>query len=289
MHLAKSIARIAVAALNEDGVRQDLTTRFTIPQSSRGKAVIFARESGVLCGIDIARFAYRYLDKSLVFHPYLNDGQSFKKNKKIAILEGRLQSVLSGERVALNFLSLLSGIATATNAYVARLKGTKARLLDTRKTTPTLRILEKYAVETGGGSNHRYGLSDGIIVKDNHLRAAACIKNGKLNKAHIRMIMKRLRKGHASKIEIEVETLKEFHEIAPYLPDIIMLDNFPLRQLRAAVDLRNRHFPGILLEASGGVTLAKIRAIALAGVDFISVGSITHSPRAIDFTLEILA
>jgi nicotinate-nucleotide pyrophosphorylase (carboxylating) len=196
--------------------------------------------------------------------------------------------VLSAERVALNFLSLLSGIATATKTFVKRIKGTKAKILDTRKTTPNLRDLEKYAVRVGGGFNHRLSLVDAILLKGNHLRAGKFIRKGKLDEERMAKCIAYVKTLPAVKIEIEVETLEEFKKVIKYKPRVVMLDNFKPAQMKEAVRWRNRYFPRVKLEASGGINLKNVRKIAQTGVDFISVGNLTHSPKAIDFSLEIV-
>jgi nicotinate-nucleotide pyrophosphorylase (carboxylating) len=200
---------------------------------------------------------------------------------------GRLTSILSAERVAVNFLSRLSGVSTTANLYVNKIAGTKAKILDTRKTTPGMRLAEKYAVRMGGGSNHRVGLYDGIIIKDNHLKAARLLIRGKLDDKKLLTIMGRMKRSLKIPIEIEVESLREFNLIIKYNPEVIMLDNFNIGMLKKAVEFRDNNYPNVKLEASGGINLKNVRAAALTGVDFISIGCITHSPKALDFSLEI--
>ncbi|MCF7869978.1 MAG: carboxylating nicotinate-nucleotide diphosphorylase [Candidatus Omnitrophica bacterium] len=280
--------QIIKRALSEDKVNQDKTTHLVIPAKEKGKAVIIAEEKGILCGIEIVRFIFKEIDKKIKVKFFAKDGNKVVKNKKIAAISGNLQTMLKAERVALNFLSLLSGVATTAALFVDKVKKTRVAIKDTRKTTPGLRDLEKYAVLTGGGKNHRYNLAEGIIVKDNHLKAAAIVnKKNKVNQMRLEAAIKSLRKKTKFPIEVEVETFQEFCEVAKHYPDIIMLDNFSKKNLVKAVSYRNKHFPKIELEASGGISLKNIETVASTGVDSVSVGSITHSPKALDFSLEL--
>ncbi|RKY40596.1 MAG: carboxylating nicotinate-nucleotide diphosphorylase, partial [Candidatus Omnitrophota bacterium] len=196
-------------------------------------------------------------------------------------------NILTAERTALNFLSLLSGIASYTYKFVKKIEKTKAKIRDTRKTTPLLRALEKYAVRVGGGFNHREGLWDGILIKDNHLRAAGIIKNKKIDKKKILEMFKMMKENTSLEIEIEVENLSQFRKVIACLPDIVLLDNFSFPQIKKAVVFRDKFFPQVKLEVSGGINLDNVEKIACLGVDFIAVGSITHSPKAVDFSLEV--
>ncbi|MCF7887976.1 MAG: carboxylating nicotinate-nucleotide diphosphorylase [Candidatus Omnitrophica bacterium] len=280
--------QIIKRALSEDKVSQDKTTHLVIAAKEKGKAVIIAKEKGILCGIEVVRFIFKEIDKKIKVRFFAKDGDRVTKDKKIATLSGNLQTILKAERVALNFLSLLSGVATTAALFVDKVKKTKVTIKDTRKTTPGLRELEKYAVLTGGGKNHRYNLAEGIIVKDNHLKAAAIVnKKNRVNHMRLEATLKNLRRKTKFPIEVEVETFQEFCEVAKYYPDIIMLDNFSKSNLVKAVSYRNKHFPKIELEASGGISLKNIKRVASTGVDSISVGSITHSPKALDFSLEL--
>ncbi|MDD5195152.1 MAG: carboxylating nicotinate-nucleotide diphosphorylase [Candidatus Omnitrophica bacterium] len=288
MHLNKQIKTSLKTALQEDIGRVDITTLFTVPYHFKVKSVILAKENGILCGIDIARRVFLEKSKNIVFKAFYKDGDAFKKGEKIAFILGDARVILSCERVALNFLSLLSGIATNTQEFVKRVKGTPTKILDTRKTTPNLRTLEKYAVRTGGGYNHRTNLQEAILIKDNHLRAGKFIRKGIFDEVRMAKCISYLRTLAGIKLEIEVESLSEFKGVVKYAPDIIMLDNFPLANLKKAVLFRNKHYPIVKLEASGGINLTNISAVAKTGVDFISIGSITHSPKAIDFSLEVL-
>jgi len=286
MPLPNSFKRLARKALEEDSARNDITSRLTVSASSRSQAAIIAKDNGVVCGIEIARFVFSCLDRSNEFKIHKHDGDRFTYREKIATINGKTRAILGAERMALNFLCLLSGTATATRRLVDKVRGYPVTILSTRKTTPTLRKLEEYAVCIGGGSHHRVSLADWVLIKDNHLRASGCVKGKTVNPARIARIMKKIRRATSTTIEVEVENLSEFIHVANNLPDIIMLDNFPIENLIAAVRLRNKKYPGIKLEASGGVNEQSVKAIAATGVDFISVGSITHSPRAIDFSLE---
>jgi nicotinate-nucleotide pyrophosphorylase (carboxylating) len=288
MRLNEGVKQVIKAALCEDISTKDITTAFAFPQGVYKEAVIISKESGVLCGIDVIAYIFGETNKKVIFKALKKDGSICRKNDKVAFIKGDIRAILTCERVALNFLSRLSGIATYTAEFVEKVGGLGVKILDTRKTTPVLRALEKYAVKTGGGYNHRMNLADGILVKDNHLRAGSFISRGRLDEVKFEKLIERIRKMSALKIEIEVESLPELRAVAKYRPDIVMLDNFPVKQLKEAVALRNKSFPKILIEASGGVNLGNVKKIARTGVDFISIGSITHSPKAIDFSLEII-
>jgi len=281
------VRKIVKKALEEDIGKGDITSFFCVKPERKVEAVIFSNEKGVLCGIELAEEVFKFLDSSLNFKRLKKDGDRIKKGDEIARIKGKALSILNAERTALNFLSLLSGVATYTSLFVKKIKNTSAKIRDTRKTTPLLRVLEKYAVRVGGGINHRQGLWDGILIKDNHLRAAELIKNKKIKEKEIAELFDIIRKTTSFEIEVEVENLYQFKKIIKHKPDIILLDNFTLSQIIKAVDFRNRFFPQVKLEVSGGVTLENVEKIAQTGVDFIAVGSITHSPKAVDFSLEI--
>jgi len=287
MSLNKHIQSVVRNALGEDGCYRDITTAFAISSKLKGKGVIVAQEKGILSGIEVAKAVFKQLNKIIVFKALKKDGRAFRKGDRIAIIQGSLQTILAGERVALNFLSLLSGVATLTKKFVEKVKGTGVEIKDTRKTIPNLRKLERYAVRAGGGRNHRFSLSDGIIVKDNHLKAAGYIRRGRLNKERFCRLIATLRKKSSLAVEIEVESLGELKEVLKYKPDIVMLDNFSVKNLNSAVSLRNKYYPKIKLEASGGVNLENVKAVASSGVDHISTGMITDSPEVIDFSLDI--
>lgn len=277
-------AQVAVkAALREDEVLHDITSKSLFTEKDKAYAVIVCKENGVLAGMKAAELAFRLCDKRIKFKHHVKDGAKIKKGSILAAVSGHAIGILAGERVSLNFLQHLSGIATQTHAFALKLKGLKAKLLDTRKTTPGLRALEKYAVSCGGGVNHRFSLSDGILIKDNHIQIAGDIKE---------CVRRAKKTGYV--IEVEVDTLKQLREILSLdeLPDIVMLDNMSLKALREAVKLCRRvcrQAGGkIRLEASGNVTLDSIRDIAMTGVDYISSGALTHSAKALDISLDIV-
>jgi len=287
MHLPKNYKLIVKSSLKEDIKKQDITTSLVVPKDLLGSAVVVSHEKGILCGLDIAREVFRQVDESLSFHSFKKEGSAFAKGKKLLKVSGRMCSIITAERVALNFLSLLSGISTTTRMFVDKISSTETKILDTRKTTPTLRALEKYAVRIGGGYNHRSSLSDAILVKDSHLHSAKYFGDKKINKEKFKRFMALARNKTKLKIEVETETLSEFRQIIPYQPDVILLDNFLPKNIKTAVKLRNEYFPKVKLEASGGINLNNVLTVARTGVDFISVGRLTHSPQTIDFSLEI--
>jgi nicotinate-nucleotide pyrophosphorylase (carboxylating) len=266
---------------------QDLTTMRWIPPGYTGSGAFVARGAGIVAGIPAAALVFGTLDNRVRFEPMISDGQPVKPHDVIARIEGPTSSILGGERTALNFMQYLSGIATLTNQYVQAMNGLPAKILDTRKTLPGWRMLSKYAVRQGGGHNHRMGLYDGILIKDNHLAFALPRYKG-----GIATILRNTRiESFASEfkgipVEIEVDTLDQFDEALAGKPDIILLDNMPLDIMREAVRRRNANAPDILLEASGGVNLQTVRGIAETGVDRISVGALTHSVTALDIGLD---
>jgi nicotinate-nucleotide pyrophosphorylase (carboxylating) len=263
-------------ALEEDlGRAGDITTDLTIPATQTAKARIVARKAGTIAGLVAAECAFRLVDLTLHFTVETPDGSQVDANATLAIIEGSARALLTAERVALNFLGHLSGIATATRALVDAVTGTKTRIVCTRKTTPGLRTLEKYAVRCGGGFNHRFGLDDAVLIKDNHLAACGGIASA----------IARVREGlgHMAKIEIEVDTLKQLEEALALGVDTILLDNMDLADLKRAVAMAAGR---AVLEASGNVTLATVRAIAETGVDYISSGAITHSTPSLDVALD---
>lgn len=264
------------AALREDIRSGDVTTNALIPLDARATAQMRMREDGVLAGIELAKIAFAILDENVVFSQTREDGESLKSGDVILEIVGSARAVLTAERVALNFVQRLSGIATLTAQFVVQTEGTKAKIADTRKTTPGLRVLEKYAVRCGGGSNHRFALDDLILIKDNHI--ALC--------GGITAAIERARKhiGHAVKIEVECDTLEQVAEAADARADIILLDNMNAETLRQAVGIVGGR---ALCEASGGVNLETVRGIAQSGVDIISVGLLTHGARALDIGLDI--
>jgi nicotinate-nucleotide pyrophosphorylase (carboxylating) len=260
-------------ALEEDlGRAGDITTDAIIPAGQPARAVIAAREPGVVCGLIAADIAFRLIDPAIAFTPRLSDGSDVAKGQTIAALEGPARAILTAERVALNFMGHLSGVATATRQLVSGVAGTKARIICTRKTLPGLRVLQKYAVRCGGGLNHRFGLDDAVLVKDNHIQAAGGIEEA------VRALRGRL--GPMVKIEIEVDTLEQLETALGLGIDAILLDN-----MAPAVAITKGR---ATLEASGGVTLERVRAIAESGVDYISSGAITLSARNLDLGLDFL-
>jgi nicotinate-nucleotide pyrophosphorylase (carboxylating) len=263
-------------ALEEDlGRGGDLTTDLIVSAGRHGPAKIVTRQSGVLAGIIAADCAFRLVDISLRFEPAAMDGQAVAAGDVIAHIDGSARGVLTAERVALNFIGHLSGVATATRTLVDAVVGTKARIVCTRKTIPGMRALEKYAVRCGGGFNHRFGLDDAILIKDNHVAVAGGIPSA----------VERVRRGlgHMVRIEIEVDTLAQLDEALALGVDTILLDNMTIEEMKQAAALAHGR---AILEASGGVTAASVRAIAETGIDYISVGAITHSARSLDVALD---
>jgi nicotinate-nucleotide pyrophosphorylase (carboxylating) len=269
-----TVERVVLAALAEDIGAGDVTTEATVADDAVGTAELLVKEAGVVCGLRVAETAFRALDPEIRFEAFVSDGDDVEPPAVVARLTGSERAILTAERVALNFLGRLSGIATQTRRYMEAVEGTGAAVLDTRKTTPGLRALEKYAVAAGGGRNHRFGLDDAVLIKDNHLRAAGSIA------AAVTLV----RAATDLSVELECETLVQVGEALDAGVDAILLDNMPLDELRAAVALVDGR---ARVEASGGVTLDTIRAIAETGVDEISVGALTHSARSLDVSLEL--
>jgi nicotinate-nucleotide pyrophosphorylase (carboxylating) len=270
------VARAIAAALKEDlGEVGDITSDAIVPADAQGKAAIVSRQEGVVAGLDLAEAAFRALDPNIGFKRVIDDGGQVAARGTIAHISGKTRAILTGERTALNFLGRLSGIATLTASFVGAVKGTGVRITCTRKTTPGLRVLEKYAVRAGGGINHRFGLYDAVLVKDNHIAAA-----GGLAKALTRL---RNRKGHTVRVEVEVDTLDQLRDALKFPIDAVLLDNMDIATLKKAVKLIAGR---VTAEASGGVTLENVREIAATGVNVISVGALTHSPRNLDSSLE---
>ena len=274
------VERIVAQALAEDLPWGDVTSDNLIPSDQIGHARIEARQQGVLAGLPVAVEVFAQVDPTIEFIGRLVDGASLTPGARIAAIRGSLRSLLRAERVALNLLQRMGGIASTTSRYVEAVAGTRARVVDTRKTTPGLRMLEKYAVRVGGGHNHRYCLSDAVLVKDNHL-AALRLRGIALEEA-IRNLRSRL--PHTTTIEVEVESLAGVREALAARVDAILLDNMAIPTLAEAVRIVDGR---ALTEASGGITLATVRAVAETGVDLISVGALTHSVKALDLALEI--
>lgn len=267
--------------LAEDIGSGDITTETTIPGDSRSKAVIHVKESGIIAGLPVARLVFDVVDPSLVFEAKVQDGERVDRGTVIAIVEGSTHSLLIGERLALNLMQRLSGIATKTRMFVDALEGLPVRLVDTRKTTPGHRLLEKYAVRVGGGANHRFGLYDAVMIKDNHIKGAGGIQ------AAVEAARRKI--PHTMKIEVETESLAQVEEALACGADIIMLDNMATAVMKEAVARIKEAAPHVIVEASGGVSLDTIHAIASCGVDVISVGGLTYSFHALDISLDLNA
>jgi nicotinate-nucleotide pyrophosphorylase (carboxylating) len=270
-----TLERAVLAALAEDIGAGDVTTEATVPEHAVGTAELLVKEPGVVCGLRAVESTFRALDPDIGFEALASDGDAIDEPPAVvARVAGSERAILTGERVALNFLGRLSGIATLTRRYVEAVEGTGAAVLDTRKTTPGLRALEKHAVAAGGGRNHRFGLDDAVLIKDNHLRAAGSVADA------VRLV----RAASDLPIEVECETLTQVAEALEAEVDAILLDNMTLADLREAVALTAGR---ARLEASGGVSLETIRAIAETGVNEVSVGALTHSARSLDVSLEL--
>ena len=276
----QKIEELVDHALAEDWAWGDVTTQALIPAEAEGQASFVAKSAGVVAGIEVVHLVFARVDPALKFRELLHDGDKLQRGTEIAVIEGKVGSILRGERVALNFLQRLSGIATETSRYVEAVRDTKARIVDTRKTTPGLRFVEKYAVRAGGGQNHRGHLGDGVLIKDNHL--AALRARGLDVKAAIDLAKKNA--PHTLKIEVEVTTVEEAVEAVEAGADIVMLDNMSVEEMRCAVKSVGGR---VLVEASGGVTLDNVKSVAETGVDLISVGALTHSVKALDISLEL--
>ena len=269
------IAPFVEAALREDIRSGDITTDAIFPIDAQGRAQMTMREAGVLAGVGLARLAFEMLGDVRIEN-IKNDGDELQAGDRVLEVIGNARSILTGERVALNFVQRLSGIATLTQQFVRECDGTKARIADTRKTTPTLRLLEKYAVRCGGGSNHRFALDDMILIKDNHIALFGGIENA-VQRARTGV-------GHAVKIEVECDDLDQVREAVEARADIVLLDNMTPDILREAVEIVNNR---ALCEASGGVNLQTVKAIAQSGVDIVSVGALTHGARSLDIGLDV--
>ena len=273
------IEKIVDLALEEDTGHGDITSEALIPSNMAGRAIIVANEAGIMVGGEIARMVFLKTDGSLEIEIKTEDGKEIKPGDIVATVKGRVANILKAERVALNFMGRLSGVATEAAKYIAEMKGSATVISDTRKTTPGLRMLEKYAMYAAGGQTHRPDLGSGILIKDNHLVALAA--KGKTIKDAVATAREKAKGG--MKVEIEVETIAQVQEAADAKADVIMLDNMSIEDMKKAVDLIPE---GIKVEASGGVTLENVREVAMTGVDIISVGAITHSARSLDFSLE---
>ena len=261
-------------ALNEDLQYGDITTESVVLDHKIAKVDIIAKEKGVIAGTEVFKMVFKILgDVEVDFS--VNDGEKVEKGQHFGQVSGDAKKILMGERVALNYMQRMCGISTLTREFVERLEGTKVKLLDTRKTTPNMRIFEKYSVKVGGGTNHRFGLNDGVMIKDNHIEAAGGIKNA--------VSLARKNSPFVRKIEVEVESIEQLNEALEAKADIIMLDNMDIKTLKEAVKLIDNR---VEVEASGNVTLDNIREIAKTGVDFISTGAVTHSFKVLDISMK---
>ncbi|MBI3894692.1 MAG: carboxylating nicotinate-nucleotide diphosphorylase [Acidobacteria bacterium] len=279
----QQVSQIVQRALEEDIDGGDLTSDTLFSESMSGKAEIIAKQGGILAGLPVAEMTFQKLDEAMQWEAKKPEGAAVSPGEIVVVLKGNLRAILNGERVALNFLQRMSGIATLTRRFVKETEGYPAKILDTRKTAPGLRVLDKYAVRMGGGFNHRFGLYDGILLKDNHLRAAGSIGEA------VRRLRQRL--SPTDRIEVEVCTLPEVEEALQAGADILLLDNMSAAEIEQAMGLVHRKALGrkALVEASGGVNLNNVKQIAATGVDYISVGALTHSAPALDISLELAA
>jgi nicotinate-nucleotide pyrophosphorylase (carboxylating) len=277
--------RLIDLALEEDlGERGDITTDALVEPDDCGAVQIVARDAGVLAGLPVAKLVFDQFDRAVRFRPNVHEGEALQRGTVIAELNGPLRSLLSAERTALNFLTHLGGIATLTRRFVDAIAGTSAAIFDTRKTLPGWRVLEKYAVRCGGGRNHRVGLFDMVLIKDNHLAGWSASKADRSVAAAVQAARSRAPSGIA--IEVEVDTLEQLADALAAGPDIVLLDNMDVATLRQAVEMRNRLARPTELEASGGVTLQNVADIAHTGVDRISIGALTHSAAALDLAFD---
>jgi len=302
--VAESWRRLLQLALEEDLGRQgDVTSCAVVPAEAVGRAAVVARATGVIAGLPAVALTFQTIEPTLRLSVDVEDGQSVGAGQQIALVDGPARAILSAERLVLNVLGRLSGIATLTRRFVQAVSGTAARIYDTRKTTPGWRLLEKYAVRCGGGCNHRTGLFDAVLIKDNHLAlwSRAGQDSGRSIAAAVRAARQYLAfqaasrqncqttvEDHQAIVEVEVDSLEQLAEVLPASPDVVLLDNMTPQQLRQAVAMRNALAPAVQLEASGGVSLDNVRAIAESGVERISVGALTHSATALDVSLDWL-
>ncbi len=280
---------IIKAALKEDIGKGDITTSTLVDKFLSSRATIIAKEDCVVCGLKIAEWVMAQVDYSVRFKPNCNDGDFVGKDKELAFLEGHVSSILRAERTMLNFIEFLSGIATATKTFVDKVKPYGVKIMDTRKTYPLLRYLEKYAVSTGGGANHRMGLYDQVLIKDNHIKSHQVTKSSG-HKLSLKELVEAARKKNikGTVIEIEVSNHAEFADALQGKPDIIMLDNMTPEEARACVEIRRMSKTKPVLEASGGINIDNIDKYAGTGIDMISVGALTHSVKSIDMSLDLV-
>jgi nicotinate-nucleotide pyrophosphorylase (carboxylating) len=276
MNMPSAVTQFLQHAIEEDIGYLDITTALIIPEENESRALYVAKSNFVIAGFPFANEVFKILDPSVKFQTYFAEGSKVRKGDVLGEVSGKTKILLAGERVSLNVLQRLSGVSTLTSFFVDAIMGTGAKIIDTRKTTPCMRYMEKYAVKMGGGTNHRFGLFDGILIKDNHIEAVGSItKAVSLAKAG----------HHLAKIEVEVENLNDLQEAIEAGADVIMLDNMSIHDMKEAVKIVQKRTP---LEASGNITLANVREIAETGVDMISVGALTHSVVAADISLKIV-
>ena len=268
----EKIKNLVVLALEEDIGSGDITTERVVPENLKAKAFIFAKEKGIICGLEVVKMVFETLEPKIIFKKLVEEGEEVGPGGKIAEVYGNARKILSAERTALNFLQKLSGIATLTQEFVKKVNPYKVKILDTRKTTPALRVLEKYAVRVGGGKNHRFGLWDGILIKGNHIALVG-----------LKEAVKKTREL-GKKVEVETRNLKEVREALQARADIIMLENMDLKTIKEAVKLIGK---SAIIEVSGGVNLENVRPIARTGVNWISIGRLTHSVKGLDMSLKV--
>ncbi|MEX1231042.1 MAG: carboxylating nicotinate-nucleotide diphosphorylase [Planctomycetaceae bacterium] len=275
---------IALALAEDFGTRGDVTSQCLIPAEQQGAVEIVSRQHGVWAGAPVGKLVFEAVDPTVTWTTQVEEGVTVSPGTSVAAISGSVRSLLGGERTVLNFLSRISGIATATQKYVAATAGTKARILDTRKTLPAYRLLDKYAVRAGGGHNHRMGLYDGCLIKDNHLGAWRAADASHSLAEAVRQA--RANPDNDLPIEVEVDDLNQLADVLTAMPQMVLLDNMNAEQLKQAVAMRDQSAPGVLLEASGGITLENVAEIAHSGVDRISIGALTHSVTALDLGFD---
>ncbi|MGQ9608923.1 MAG: carboxylating nicotinate-nucleotide diphosphorylase [bacterium] len=274
--MVSSIQNLIQLALMEDIGSGDITSNSIIPENVKAEALIISKSDGIIAGVDIACEVFHFVDKTICPEFLVSDGDRIKEGQKLAVVFGLARSILTAERTVLNFLQRLSGIATNTSKYVSAVSGYKAKVVDTRKTTPGWRVLEKYAVRVGGGSNHRFGLYDTVLIKDNHIAISGSISNA--------VAKARKQIPFTMKVEVEVENLAQVQEAIDAGADIIMLDNMSIDMMRQAVNLINGR---AIVEASGGIRLDNVSAVAATGVDFISIGALTNAAMPLDISMDV--
>lgn len=273
------IYAFASELLKEDLGRGDITTQSVVRGGAKARGRFLAKQDFILCGLEIAEAVFSTLDNTVTLESHVYDGETIAGGAEFARIEGPATVLLTGERTALNIMQRLSGVATLTKAFVDRIEGTGARIVDTRKTTPGLRLLEKYAVTVGGGYNHRFGLDDGVLIKDNHIALAGGVRRA--------VELARRAVSHLMKIEVEVSNQAQLREAISAPADVIMLDNMTVDEVRQSVKMIREQAPGAIVEVSGGINLENVRSYAECGVDLISAGAITHSASAVDVSLKI--